>query len=205
MKKLIFLFLLSIFIETTFQKIEERKFNLKDSDYEIGDLDEYELEMFRKLKKTNFDSFEMKNDILNMRSMIVKNTGSYTLYSKLAIIWLFNIEGKSLLSIEERGKIYLHQNENIYAMFFYVGESNIFRVDIQYLNLIYKLPFDPINIIDESSFDKSSIAKDPLKSAEVRYKKRTNDKYLYINSNNPENILEKDLNKALIRLDISNK
>ena len=50
MKKLIILFLLSIFIEITFQKIEERKLNLKDTDYEIGDLSEEELEMFRKLK-----------------------------------------------------------------------------------------------------------------------------------------------------------
>ena len=206
MKKLIFLFLLSIFIEITFQKIEKRKLNLKDSDYEIGDLDEEDLEMFRQLKKTNFDSFETKyDDIFIMKSMIVQNTGSYTLYSKLAIIWLFNSEGKALLSIEERGKIYLYKNENVYAMFLYFGESDILRVDIQYLNLIYKLPFDPINIIDESSFDKSSISKDPLTSAEVKYKKRSNDKYLYINSNNPENILEKDLNKALIRLDISNK
>ena len=206
MKNIIFLFLLSIFIGITFQKIEERKLNLKDSDYEIGDLDEEDLEMFRKLKKTKFDSFETKyDDIFIMKNMIVQNSGSYTLYSKLAIIWLFNSEGKALLSIEERGKIYLNKNENVYAMFLYFGEGDILRVDIQYLNLIYKLPFDPINIIDESSFDKSSISKDPLTSAEVKYKKRSNDKYLYINSNNPENILEKDLNKALIRLDISNK
>ena len=204
MKNLIFLFLLSIFIGITFQKIEERKLNLKDSDYEMGDLDEVDLENFRKLKKRKFESFEFKYDILIMRSMIVPNTGSYTLYSKFAIIWLFNSEGKALLSIEERGKIYLYKNQNVYAIFFYYG-SDILRVDIQYLNLIYKLPFDPINIIDESSFDKSSISKDPLTSAEVKYKKRSNDKYLYINSNNPENILEKDLNKALIRLDISNK
>ena len=206
MKKLIILFLLSIFIEITFQKIEERKLNLKDSDYEIGDLSEEELEMFRKLKKTNFDSFETKyDDIFIMKSMIVQNTGSYTLYSKFAIIWLFNSEGKALLSIEERGKIYLYKNDNVYAMFLYFGPGDILRVNIQYLNLIYKLPFDPINIIDESSFDKSSISKNPLTSAEVKYKKRSNDKYLYINSNNPENILKQDLNKALIRLDISNK
>ena len=108
------------------------------------------------------------------------------------------------MSIEERGKIYLVKNDIIYAGFLYFGDSDKFRIDIQYLNQKYNLPFDPINIIDESKFDKSSISKDPLKPAEIKYKKRTGN-YLYINSNNPENIDYSDLNKALIRLDISNK
>ena len=94
--------------------------------YDLTGLSEEELEMFRKLKKTNFDSFETKyDDIFIMKSMIVQNTGSYTLYSKLAIIWLFNSEGKALLSIEERGKIYLYKNDNVYAMFLYFGPGDI--------------------------------------------------------------------------------
>ena len=202
--KWICLFLLTIFINFAILKKESNYLKAYEGDYDIGDLDEEDLERFRKLKKIDFDTFEMKNEILNEASMVVRNTGSYTLNSKETVIWLFNSEGNSLLSIEEKGKIYLLKNDIIYAGFLYYGESSVFRIDIQYLNLKYNLPFDPINIIDESKFDKTSISKDPLKPAEVKYKKRTGD-YLYINSNNPEVIDESDLNKALIRLDISNK
>ena len=202
--KLICLFILSIFIYFVVPKTEKSHLKSFQEDYDIGDLDEEDLERFRKMKKRDFDTFEMKDEGLNEASMVVKHTGSYTLYSKDAIIWLFNSEGKSLLSIEEKGKIYLKKDDIIYAGFLYYGESSVFRVDIQYLSLKYNLPFDPINIIDESKFDKSSISTDPLKPAEVKYKKRTGN-YLYINSNNPEAIEESDLNKAFIRLDISDK
>ena len=74
---------------------------------------------------------------------------------------------------------------------------------MEYLNE-YNLPFDPINIKDESEFDTSSIATDPLKYSEIQYKKREGN-YLYINSNNPEIISDDNINKAFIRLDISNK
>ena len=43
----------------------------------------------------------------------------------------------------------------------------------------YNLPFDPINIKDESEFDTSSIATDPLKHSEIQYQKRQGN-YLYI-------------------------
>ena len=202
--KSFYLFLLTIFIDFVILKKESKYLKAHEEDYDIGDLDEEDLERFRKLKKIDFDTFEMKNEVLNEASMVVRNTGSYTLNSKETIIWLFNSDGKSLLSIEEKGKIYLLKNDIVYAGFLYYGESNVFRIDIQYLNLKYNLPFDPINIIDESKFEKTSISYDPLKPAEVKYKKRTGD-YLYINSNNPEIIDETDLNKALIRLDISDK
>ena len=207
MKLLIFLLLITIFKNISNLKEEKKEFKdfkLTDTDYDRGDLDEEDLERYRKYKIIDFDTFEKKNEILNEASMRVKNTGSYSLYSDQTIIWLFNSEGKSILSIEERGKIYLVKNDIIYAGFLYFGDSDKFRIDIQYLNQKYNLPFDPINIIDESKFDKSSISKDPLKPAEIKYKKRTGN-YLYINSNNPENIDYSDLNKALIRLDISNK
>ena len=68
----------------------------------------------------------------------------------------------------------------------------------------YNLPFDPINIKDESEFDTSSIATDPLKHSEIQYQKRQGN-YLYIYSNNPEIISDDNINKAFTRLDISNK
>ena len=166
MKLLIFLLLITIFKNISNLKEEKKEFKdfkLTDTDYDRGDLDEEDLERYRKYKIIDFDTFEKKNEILNEASMRVKNTGSYSLYSDQTIIWLFNSEGKSILSIEERGKIYLVKNDIIYAGFLYFGDSDKFRIDIQYLNQKYNLPFDPINIIDESKFDKSSISKDPLK------------------------------------------
>ena len=202
--KLIYLILFSIFIDLAMFKKNEISSKFGDEDYDINDLDEEELKRFQKMQKIDFDTFEMKSQIINEASMVVKITGSYTLFSKETIIWLFNSEGKALLSIEEKGKIYLLNNDIIYAKFIYYGEASVFRIEIKYLNQKYNLPFDPINIIDESKFDKSSIPYDPLKPAEVKYKKREGN-FLYINSNNPEIIEEIDLNKALIRLDISNK
>ena len=202
--KLIYLILFSIFIDLAMFKKNEISSKFGDEDYDINDLDEEELKRFQKMQKIDFDTFEMKSQIINEASMVVKNTGSYTLFSKETIIWLFNSEGKALLSIEEKGKIYLLNNDIIYAKFIYYGEASVFRIEIKYLNQKYNLPFDPINIIDESKFDKSSIPYDPLKPAEVKYKKREGN-FLYINSKNPEIIEEIDLNKALIRLDISNK
>ena len=202
--KLIYLILFSIFIDLAMFKKNEISSKFGDEDYDINDLDEEDLKRFQKMQKIDFDTFEMKSQMINEASMVVKNTGSYTLFSKETIIWLFNSEGKALLSIEEKGKIYLLNNDIIYAKFIYYGEASVFRIEIEYLNQKYNLPFDPINIIDESKFDKSSIPYDPLKPAEVKYKKREGN-FLYINSNNPEIIEEIDLNKALIRLDISNK
>ena len=204
MKLLIFLLLATIFKNIANLKEEKKDYKLADTDYDIGDLSEEDLQRFRKYKIIDFDTYETKNEQLNEASMRVKNTGVYSLYSEKTIIWLFNSEGKSILSLEKRGKIYLVKNDIIYVGFLYYGDSDKFRIDIQYLNQKYNLPFDPINMIDESKFDKSSISKDPLKPAEIKYKKRTGN-YLYINSNNPENIDYSDLNKALIRLDISNK
>ena len=43
----------------------------------------------------------------------------------------------------------------------------------------YNLPFDPINMKDESEFDTSFITTDPLKHSEIQYQKRQGN-YLYI-------------------------
>ena len=202
--KLIYLILFSIFIDLAMFKKNEISSKFGDEDYDINDLDEEDLKRFQKMQKIDFDTFEMKSQIINEASMVVKNTVSYTLFSKETIIWLFNSEGKALLSIEEKGKIYLLNNDIIYAKFIYYGEASVFRIEIKYLNQKYNLPFDPINIKNESEFDTSSVTYDPLKSSEIIYQKRQGD-YLYINSNNPEAISEEYINKAFIRLDISNK
>ena len=145
MKLLIFLLLATIFKNIANLKEEKKDYKLADTDYDIGDLSEEDLQRFRKYKIIDFDTYETKNEQLNEASMRVKNTGVYSLYSEKTIIWLFNSEGKSILSLEKRGKIYLVKNDIIYAGFLYYGDSDKFRIDIQYLNQKYNLPFDPIN------------------------------------------------------------
>ena len=93
MKLLIFLLLITIFKNISHLKEEKKEFKdfkLTDTDYDRGDLDEEDLERYRKYKIIDFDTFEKKNEILNEASMRVKNTGSYSLYSDQTIIWLFN-------------------------------------------------------------------------------------------------------------------
>ena len=57
--KLIYLFLLTIFIDFVILKKESKYLKAHEEDYDIGDLDEEDLERFRKLKKIDFDTFEM--------------------------------------------------------------------------------------------------------------------------------------------------
>ena len=130
--KLIYLILFSIFIDLAMFKKNEISSKFGDEDYDINDLDEEDLKRFQKMQKIDFDTFEMKSQIINEASIVVKNTGSYTLFSKETIIWLFNSEGKALLSIEEKGKIYLLNNDIIYAKFIYYGEASVFRIEIKY-------------------------------------------------------------------------
>ena len=213
MKLTLILFLLIIFVNFSALKEEnkkkfESKLNLKDysicDEEDIKELAEIELEKFKKLPKINFDTFEMENQILNWVSMKVLETNTYEIICENTIFALYDTKGKLIICSEEKAKLFLFKNDIIYGQFLYLGFSDTFKVTIKSKKIEYNLPFEPINIIDESKFDKTSISEDPLKPAEVKYKKRTGN-YLYINSNNPEVLDDSDLNKALIRLDISNK
>ena len=169
-----------------------------------GDLTKEEIELFESLPKTNFESFKVLNMIFNYASMIVLEKGNYELSCENCIFGLYDSKGKSLLVEKDKGKILLYKNDIIYAEFIYYGFTKYFEVSIKFLYLAYNLPFDPINMISPSEFYTSSVSYDPLKPAEIHYKKREGN-YIYINSNNPELLQDCDINKALIRLDISDK
>ena len=182
-------------------KEENHKFY---QDIDFWDLTEEELYFFRLLSKTSFVSFESINTIYLVKSMIVPKTDSFEIECPYTLFAFYDTSGKLLLIAEEKGKIFLPKDEIIYCEFLYFGFTKTFKATIESKNLKYNLPFDPINRIDPSNFDTSSISKDPLKPAEIKYQKRKG-KYLYINSNNPEVLKGIDINKALIRKDISNK
>ena len=201
-KKLTLFFLILKY--ALFKKEIEKELKNKLLDYYKGDLNETDIKQFKSITKTKFESFKINtiSDIIKA-NMIVQKTGKYKIHCEQTMIWLYDEEGKLISSFEENDKIYLLKNNIIYAQFLHLNFSESFNVNIEYLYK-YNLPFDPINIKDESEFDTSSINYDPLKSSEIKYQKREG-KYLYINSNNPEKILDNNINKAFIRLDISNK
>ena len=206
MVKRISLFLLVLLFNFALFK-KEIDFELKNillNYYNNGDLDELDIELFKNKPKINFASCQFNNigDIIKSR-MTVQKTGKYKINCAQTTIWLYDEQGQLITNFKENDKVYLLKNKIIYALFLHFGTSETIHVNIEYLNQ-YNLPFVPINMKNESEFDTSSVAYDPLKSSEIKYQKRQGN-YLYINSNNPETIENEYINKAFIRLDISNK
>ena len=200
-----FFLLILLFNFATFKREDEFELRNKIIDkYYKGDLNELDIEQFKTISKTKFESFHFINNKDKLKvSMIVQKTGKYKINCEQTLIWLYNEEGELISNFEEKDKVYLLKNNVIYSQFLHLGTSETIQVNIEYLNE-YNLPFDPINIKNESEFDTSSISYDPLNHSEIKYQKREG-KYLYINSNNPEIISEENINKAFIRLNISNK
>ena len=61
------------------------------------------------------------------------------------MIWLYDEQGKLISTFIESDKIYLLNNNIIYAQFLHLSNSNTIKVNIDYLNE-FNLPFDPIYI-----------------------------------------------------------
>ena len=106
--------------------------------------------MFKKISKISFSSFEIQNQILNWVSMIVPETNTYEISCEYTLFALYDVTGKLLICSEEKAKIFLFKDDVIYGEFFYLGFKNTFKVIIKSKNIKNNLPFDPINIIDES-------------------------------------------------------
>ena len=204
-KRISLILLLFLFNFALFKKeIDLELKNILLNYYNNGDLDLLDIEPFKKMPKINFESCQFNNigDIIKTRMLILK-TGKYEINCAQTNIWLYNEQGQLITNFKENDKIYLLKDNLIYAQFLHLGNSEKININIKYLNE-FNLPFDPINMKKESDFDTTSVNYDPLKSSEIKYQKRQGD-YLYINSNNPETVSVDYINKAFIRLDISNK
>ena len=173
------------------------------------DLTEEELEDIKDKKLIKFETFETINIFFNGIVFTVTETGTYEIETNCSVAMAFyDNQGKSITCFEDKGNINVKKDDIIIGLFLFLTYDRGIKITITRKTEVVRssnfLPFEPINIIKESDFDTSSIKKDPLTPAEVKYKKRTGN-YLYINSNNPEVVKDIDLNKAFIRLDISNK
>ena len=70
---------------------------------------------------------------------------------------------------------------------------------------LIELPYEINCNVDPDSFALTNNGNSPLKDAPIKYTKRSDDRGLYINSNNPEALTTADLNKSFTREDVSGK
>ena len=87
-------------------------------DEDIKELNEYELEKFKKLSKISFASFEIENQIFNLVSMVVSGTNTYEISSEYTLFALYDAKGKLKICSEEKTNIFLFKDDIIYGEFF---------------------------------------------------------------------------------------
>lgn len=168
---------------------------------------------FETLPLIRFSSFETKSDngLTYKLKMEVPADDTYLikLNENVCLYQLFDEKGLEILSLEtnETKKIHLLKSSIIYVVITAKQENVSIKVSIKLTENESVLPYDPINVEDkakyESLMDSKENDKNVLKSAKINYVKRPGG--LYINCNNPEKLTEIDLEKALSRVDISNK
>ena len=168
---------------------------------------------FETLPLIRFSSFETKSDngLTYKLKMEVPADDTYLikLNENVCLYQLFDEKGLEILSLEtnETKKIHLLKSSIIYVVITAKQENVSIKVSIKLTENESVLPYDPINVEDkakyESLMDSKENGKNVLKSAKINYVKRPGG--LYINCNNPEKLTEIDLEKALSRVDISNK
>ena len=168
---------------------------------------------FETLPLIRFSSFETKSDngLTYKLKMEVPANDTYLikLNENVCLYQLFDEKGLEILSLEtnETKKIHLLKSSIIYVVITAKQENVSIKVSIKLTENESVLPYDPINVEDkakyESLMDSKENDKNVLKSAKINYVKRPGG--LYINCNNPEKLTEIDLEKALSRVDISNK
>lgn len=120
---------------------------------------------------------------------------------------IFNKKEKLLVSLKENEDvtISLKKNELVYIIAESKNKSIDFSVTLE--KNFSLLPYDPIKIDNPKKYyekmGKVDNNIDPLKPAKIKYDKRN--KGIYVNCNNPEVLKDSSLNKALSRVDVSNK
>ncbi|MCI5745014.1 MAG: hypothetical protein MR270_01875, partial [Erysipelotrichaceae bacterium] len=129
----------------------------------------------------------------------------YTLSLNNSHLSLYN-ENKVLIQEDDNEMtVHLKKNDLVYLKVNVASNENIL-LDVTAKNHLVELPYEinsKINIEDYSIYGNDDI--DPLRSFNISYNKRNDNKGLYINSNNPEKISSSELNTALTRQDVSNK
>lgn len=138
--------------------------------------------------------------------MIAPYDDSYNLKCKDATsVIVYNEYGQVISKEGNVVDVTLTKNQLVYVSI--VGLQDVeFRLTVSAKNHLVELPYEINSSIDLDSLKTNSESKvDPLKPSKISYTKRDDGKGLYINSNNPEKITEKEFNTVLTRQEVTDK
>ena len=138
--------------------------------------------------------------------MIAPYNDSYNLKCKDATsVIVYNEYGQVISKKGNVVDVTLTKNQLVYVSI--VGLQDVeFRLTVSAKNHLVELPYEINSSIDLDSLKTDSESKvDPLKPSKISYTKRDDGKGLYINSNNPEKITEKEFNTVLTRQEVTDK
>ncbi|MDY2888195.1 MAG: hypothetical protein SOU19_01350 [Candidatus Caccosoma sp.] len=126
---------------------------------------------------------------------------------EISEIHIYNSKKELLVSGKNSAKVSLRKNEEIIVKV-KLYETNILNLEAYSLNHLVELPYSINNNIDmevKRTEAKEEISYDPLKASDTFYTKRSDDRGLYVNCNNPEKITLPYLNKCLTAQEVTNK
>ena len=157
------------------------------------------------IRFSSFNTGSAVNDKFYLKSLVPYDDTYRVKTDETTSYKLYDGEGKLIVDVKPNTKhnISLKKDQIVYGIVECVDGKEV-TIDIMANENKSVLPYDPINLVDgQSLLDDKKVTTDPLKPAEISYKKREGG--LYINCNNPEKLDNHSLNKALTRTDISNK
>ncbi len=150
------------------------------------------------------DFFNTKNQSLSYLMKVPYDDTYAISFKKLSKVAIFDENNNLLIEETNSFKITLKKNQLI-TMIAYKGTSKNVIIDITALHNKAILPYEPYNQVNTRKLKThGDNSVDPLKPAVIKAIKRNDGNGLYINCNNPEKLTEKDMGKALSRVDISN-
>ena len=133
---------------------------------------------------------------------------TYVFFSyDISEINIYNNNKKLLASGETTTKVNLKKGDEVFVQV-KLYETSILNLEVHLVNNQIELPYslnNEIDINEKRNEAKKSVDYDPLKASDTFYTKRSDDKGLYVNCNNPEKITVSYLNKCLTAQEVTNK
>ena len=185
----------------------ENSENISDEINSSEDIDIIEIESLNEVPFRLSSILDIaSSDGTTTYKMIAPYNDSYNLKCKDATsVIVYNEYGHVISKEGNVVDVTLTKNQLVYVSI--VGLQDVeFRLTVSAKNHLVELPYEINSSIDLNSLKTNSESKvDPLKPSKISYTKRDDGKGLYINSNNPEKITEKEFNTVLTRQEVTDK
>ena len=144
--------------------------------------------------------------------MYAPYTDTYTLScSKATNIEVYNSSKVSISKGTSSVTVNLSKDERVYVKI-NSNANSFFNLEVKLQTNNVELPYEVNSSVDMSKLSThSSSTSSPMKAAELKYTKRSDERGLYVNSNNPENLTNYQktygsiLNTVLMRQDVTEK